>query len=786
MIKYTYHVLEFHKLLHILSGYASCTLGQSDCLSLEPSKDLKIIDNEQILVSEMKLLLKLKGFFPFEGLIDVGSYIKSCRAEGSCLEPDKLLSILRIAEAARDAKKTILSQKEICPRLYNLIKEMALCEELRRSVSNAIHPNGVIKDSASNSLRRLRRKLTGLRKDLQKRLEDIKRSIGVASDGDDKLISIRDGRYIIPLRTDMKNRVQGIVHDYSRTQATCYFEPIEAIGDNNRLAELNHLEKEEELRVLGCLTSMVRDQAKDLQRTQAMLGRLDGLYARARFSHALDGVRPVMITEGVVDLRQAKNPILLCMASEGENPVPLDIFLEKDVSILIISGPNRGGKTVTLKTLGLLSLMAQAGLHIPAAEGSRLPVFRHIIAEIGDDQDIQTGLSTFSAHVSHLKYMIEHAGHDSLIIIDEPGMGTDPDAGAALAMALLDELAYKGALVAVSTHYNRLKTYGLLEKRAKNACMEFDDVANRPSFSLHYGTPGTSYAFEVAHNLGIKEDLLTHAKDYLDQDEVRLNRLIDKLNSLIQETHRERSEAEHIKRKYHSAKEKVLRTLSQVKSNEQETLDKKRKEADLLIKEAKEEFKSLINFFKGNKRPSQAYVKKRHDEVTKRLVDNLYSAKVNKKPVEDKGLKVGQLVRHTGLDLEGRIHSLDNLNSKASILTGNVKLSVETNALRVIPDEVRRKADGPTGDFVRSFTGDSAKEINLIGYKVEDALPLIDKMIDRSIVEGGLSLRIVHGHGTGKLKTAIRDHLRGFSCVKRIGGADTRSGGEAITIVELT
>ncbi|MFC1866635.1 endonuclease MutS2 [Thermodesulfobacteriota bacterium] len=785
MIKYTYHVLEFHKLLHILSGYASCPLGQSDCLSLEPSKDLKIIDNEQILVSEMKLLLKLKGFFPFEGLIDVGSYIKSCRAEGSCLEPDKLLFILGIAEAARDAKKTILSQKDICPGLYNMIKEMALCEELRKSVSNAINPNRAIKDSASNSLRRLRRKLTGLRKDLQKRLEDIKRSLNVTSNGDDNLISIRDGRYIIPLRTDMKNRVQGIVHDYSRTQATCYFEPIEAIVDNNRLAELNHLEKEEELRVLSCLTAMVRDRAEDLLGTQAMLGKLDGLYARARFSDALGGVRPVMSRESVVDLRQAKNPILICMAPEGEDTVPLDIFLDKDVNILIISGPNRGGKTVTLKSLGLLSLMAQAGIHIPAAEGSRLPVFRHIIAEIGDDQDIQSGLSTFSAHVSHIKYMIEHADHESLIIIDEPGMGTDPDEGAALAMALLDELAHKSSLVAVSTHYNRLKSYGLLEKRAKNACMGFDDAANRPSFSLHYGTPGTSYAFEVAQNLGINKGLLTHAKGYLDQDEVRLNRLIDKLNSLIQETHLERSEAEHVKRKYHSAKEKVLKTLNQIESNEQEMLDKKRNEADFLIKESTEEFKNLINSLKGNKRPSQAYVKKRHDEITEKLVDNLYSTKGNEKPVEDKGLKIGQFVRHMGLDLEGRIHSLDNLNSKASILTGNVKLSVETNALMVIPDEVRRTADESTGDFSCSFTGDSAKEINLIGYKVEDALPLIDKMIDRSIVEGGLSLKLVHGHGTGKLKTAIRDHLRKFSCVKRIGGADPKSGGEAITIVEL-
>ncbi|MFC1531971.1 endonuclease MutS2 [Thermodesulfobacteriota bacterium] len=733
----------------------------------------------------MKLLLKVKGFFPFGGLVDIEPVIKGCRAEGSCLEPDDLLSVSLTTETADKAKRCVLSQREICPGLYDIVKKINPCKGLKESVNKAIHPNGAIKDSASHRLRKLRRRKTELRRGLQKRLENIKRSIDQASDRDDYLISLRDGRYVIPIQTEKKNIIQGIIHDYSRTQATCFFEPIEVVEDNNRLAEISHLEKEEESRVLAYLTAMIRGFSEDLLNTQAFLGKLDGLYARAQLSVKLNGVRPVISPDSIVDLRQAMNPILMCMALGGESTVPSDIFLDRDVNVMIISGPNRGGKTVTLKTLGLLSLMAQTGLHIPVEEGSRLPVFRHVLAEIGDDQDIEAGQSTFSAHVSHLRYMIENADQDSLILIDEPGMGTDPDEGVALAMALLDDLARKDSLVVVSTHFNRLKTYGLLEDRAKNACMEFDDTTNRPTFSLRYGTPGTSYAIEVARNHGIKQDLLDRAKAYLDQDEVHLNRLIDKLNRLKYKTELEKSEAENTKIKYHSARKKIVNTLRKVELDREEMLEKKRNEADLLIKVAKEEFKVLVNSLKGKRGPSQAFIQKRHDEITSRLTNDLYVPEDKGKHLEEKGLEAGQLVRHKELNLEGRLLSLDTFSSKATIIAGNVKLSVNTNDLIAIPEEAKPESGESQMDISHRFSGDFIREINLIGYRVEDALPLIDKIIDRSMIEGGMSLRIVHGHGTGKLKTAIRDHLSKYSCIKRIGGADPKSGGEAITVVEM-
>jgi DNA mismatch repair protein MutS2 len=547
-----------------------------------------------------------------------------------------------------------------------------------------------------------------------------------------------------------------------------------------------HLEKEEELRIRRSLTARVRDLAGDLEDAQILLGKLDGLHARAELSRVMEAVSPELRRGNDVDLRQARNPILVALADDKESPVPSDILLDKERNVLIISGPNRGGKTVTLKTLGLLSLMAQAGLHIPAAEGTSLPVFENILAEIGDDQDIQAGLSTFSAHIGHLKHMMDHAHEGSLVIIDEPGMGTDPDEGAALAMAVLDELSQKGAFVVVSTHLNRLKTYGLLNKRAKNARMEFDTSTNRPTFSLQYGTPGTSYAFEIANDAGVRPNILEQAKGYLDQDEVRLNRLIDKLNRLKQETALEKLEVEQLKDNYRAAGKKLFQALKKLDADSRTLLEEKRSEADMLIRGAREEFKQLINTFKRTGTSSQASIKQGFDRIGKDLVNRLTAEAEKVKSVDLSGHEIGQRVRHKEFDQVGTVLSFDMVNAKATILVGNVRLSARLQDLELISGPEEPLEDVSARHIPYPSSGSQQREINLIGYRVADALPLIDKIIDKARVEGDISLRIIHGYGTGRLKQAIREHLRGFSCVKRISGADSQSGGEAITVVDLS
>jgi DNA mismatch repair protein MutS2 len=733
----------------------------------------------------MKLLLHVKGFLSFDGLSEIGPLLHHGLTEGAIIEPSELLSILKTVDLGEESKRYFTDNKALCPRLNHLIEELPTCVFLAQEIQRAIAGHGDIKDSASPELRRIRRKKRELRSELQKRLQHLQRTELLSTEVKDALVTLREGRYVIPIRMDMKNRVEGIIHDYSNTQSTCFFEPLEVVEDNNRLAELSHLEREEEITILRYLASLVRESCEDLQKIQAILGRLDGLNARARLSDELNCVRPIMNETGVINLREARNPILLSSKNQSLSTVPVDLRLDGTKNILILSGPNRGGKTVTLKTLGLLSLMAQSGLHIPVAEGGTLPVFRNILAEIGDDQDIQAGLSTFSAHVEHLKMMMDRADPESLAIIDEPGMGTDPNEGAAIAMAVLDDLSHKGALIAVSTHYSRLKSYGFMNDRAENASMEFDASANRPTFFLKYGHPGISYATEIAQDAGINSEVLEKAKAYLDRDEIQLNRLIDKLYRLNREAALEKERAASTKRKYHAAKQKISRTLAKLETEKEAILKEKRTEVERLLKQATAEFGQLINSLKkGGDNLSQLELKGRYEQLTHNLKGWRYGDE-SPDSIDENAFEPGQWVRHTVHQQMGTILSVDRERSKAIMQYGNIKLSVNLRDLCIIQNPLggeEIKAIGPTSCY---YATDPRLELNLIGYRVGDALPLIDKMIDRAIVEGDGPLRIIHGYGTGKLKQAIREHLKGLSCVKKIRGEDPLYGGDAITLVEL-
>ena len=793
MIEHTCQVLGYHRLLDSVSHYASSPLGQSDCLSLTPSNDIRFIDNELRLVSELRLLLKVKEFVSLSDLTDIAPILRKSGARGSCLDTDELLSILRLAQAGQRSKKLFSSNRSLCSRVYGLVRDIPDCDALVSAIKDAISSSGEVKDSASPALKKIRAKKIRLRVDLQRKLEKIQESARLPGDRQDHLMTVRDGRYVIALRTDQKSRIDGIIHGYSQTRATCFLEPIEAIRDNNRAAELIQEENAEEHRILTGLTGMVRDVAADLEYSQSLIGRLDGLYARARFSEALSCVMPEMGGTYGVELKGAKNPILPALApgsgspDEGANsPVPVDILLDHNQNVLIISGPNRGGKTVTLKTLGLISLMAQAGIHIPAEEGSRLPVFDQIMADIGDDQDIQTGLSTFSAHAAHLRYIAEHADQNNLVIIDEPGMGTDPDEGVALAMAVLDFLSRQGTFVAVSTHLNRLKTYGLLNRRAVNASVEFDAERKCPTFRLKYGTPGISHAMEIARDMGVPLSILDRARGYLDQDEVHLNRLIEKLNHLLIEAGREKAEADAVKKRYHSAARKMRHRLTTLEAEKRALMETKKAEAEAAIREARKELRQAINLLKKKKEPFQAHVTERYAEVSRRLMDHFDLDTSDGLSTGPKELEKGRLVYHRKLKQTVIVQSVDYSAGRALVMSGQVKISADIQDLEVVKGAQKPGPDEAAAPIFWAFNGATPKELNVIGYRVDDAIPLIDKTIDRALVDGKMSLRIIHGFGTGRLREAIRAHLKDAPFIKKICGADSRFGGDAITVVELS
>ena len=793
MIEHTYQVLGYRRLLDIVSRYSSCPLGQSECLSLKPSKDAEFIDNELKLVSELRLLLKVNGFVDLSGLSDILPILSKTTVKGAYLKPEELLCILRLGEACKQSKTFLSANRSLCPGVYGIVKGLSGLEQETKALKKSISLGGEIKDAASSKLRRIREKKIRLRADLQKRLINILESSGLGGSGQDHLVTVRDGRYVVAVRTDQKSRVQGIIHDYSQTRATCFLEPLDSIQDNNRMAELADEEKSEEVRILVGLTDMVREAAPVLELSQYVMGRLDGLYARARFSDTLSCIRPEMVEGRVIDLKGARNPILMTLALEGNSkegtklPVAVDLFLEGEQNGLIISGPNRGGKTVALKTLGLMCLMAQSGMHIPAEEGSRISVYNRIMADIGDEQDIQAGLSTFSAHASNLKYIIENADKKSLVILDEPGMGTDPDEGAALAMSVIDFLLDQGAVVVVATHLHRLKTYGLLNKRTVNGSVEFDAEKKRPTFRMIYGCPGISHAMEIAGNIGVPFWILERAKGYLERDGVHLNGLIERLNRLMSDTEDIKSEAESAKRRYQEAACKVEERLKAFECEKEALLKTKRAEAEAAISEAREDLKQAINLLKNNKRhPPQSYVRDRYAEISSSLMDRLatgYQSSSQGEPQVE--FRKGMRVYHKRLQKRGIIHSVDSSSRNVMVVLGGVKVSTGVNDLEVVMEGDVSRAGTSVGSVSWEAKKSFLSELNVIGYRLDDAIPLIDKTIDRALVEGESGLRIIHGFGSGRLREGIRAHLKEASFIRRLSGADLKSGGDAITVVEF-
>jgi DNA mismatch repair protein MutS2 len=800
MIEHTYQVLGYYRLLEIMSRYASCPLGRSECLSLTPSNDIKKITHELSLVSETRLLLKIRGFLTFADLTDLKPFLARSRVRGAHLEAEELLTVLRLAESGQTARGFLRSEKSLYPGLAAIIDDMPDLDPLVKQLKSAIAPNGDIRDSATPLLAKIRHQRRKQRSHLEKKLDDIRRSKDLGRNSDDHLVTVRDGRYVISVRSDQKSLFGGIVHDYSRTKATCFVEPMEVISDNNRSAELALEERAEEHRIRVALTRAVRDMTPEIIHAQGLIARLDSLYARARYGEDFSCVAPEIDDGQGVRLKEAKNPILLALSriegKEGEHrPVAVDITLEQDRNLLIVSGPNRGGKTVTLKTLGLMTLMTQTGIHIPAAEGSCLPVFDHCVADIGDDQDIQTGLSTFSAHAAHLKRIIELADQKSLVIIDEPGMGTDPNEGAALTMAVLDELSQRGVFVALATHLNRLKAYGLLNRRVLNAAVEFDTQCNRPTFRLRYGSPGISHALETARDLGMPMRILEKARGYLDQDDVQLNRLIEKMHRLIVRVEAEKKEAENAKQGHHSAAEDIRARLAQLEIEKQTLMETYRADAEAAIRSAREELKQAINLLKRKRRPVQSDVTKRCEAVRQELLAHFESPEDAPAFSVSGELREGQRVFHTRLKQHGVVQSVGPSGGRASVMLGAVKISADSKDLQVVakPKEVHSDTKPRSVNWtfkertpLKSPSGGlKSGELNVVGYRVDDAIPLIDRAVDRALVEGELSLTIIHGYGTGRLRGAIRDHLRGMPFIKTVNSADPKLGGDGVTIAEI-
>ncbi|KJS16074.1 MAG: recombination and DNA strand exchange inhibitor protein [Peptococcaceae bacterium BRH_c4b] len=776
--------LEYDKILEQLAGYSVSPLGRERALELQPYQDIDVIRRLQAETTQGRDLLRLEPTAEVGGWYDVRVQVEQAR-RGIILEPEDLLSLGRTLTAARRVKRFLLERQEKYPLLFEIGLELFQFVELEQRINDSIVPGGEIADRASASLAQIRRGLVNQQTQIKARLENIIRSSSYQKYLQDPIVTMRDNRYVVPVKLEYRAQVPGIVHDQSASGATLFIEPMAVVEANNEVRRLQAAEKQEIARILAELSAAVAARADELSSTMDALGRLDFIMARARYSLKLDAWEPKMLAGPVLDIRQGRHPLL------GGEVVPVSIHLGKEFSTVVITGPNTGGKTVTLKTVGLLALMAQSGLHVPAGEGTEMGIFRRIFADIGDEQSIEQSLSTFSSHMRNIVDIIAGAGQESLVLLDELGAGTDPAEGAALAQSILERLHATGARSIATTHYSELKNFAYSTPGVENASVEFDPVTLRPTYKLLIGKPGRSNAFEIAVRLGLEPAIVEKARDFMGAELVKAADLMNNLEKERQQAERDREEADRLRLEAEKTLARYREMEQKFSERRDNILEKAREEARMLVKDARLEAEEAIRALR--ERLSSASARERETGIQ--------AAREQLKVLQGKTLpKISRRTQPGGVRTQDMIPGLEvflpRFNQKGIVLSapeggevqvqvGIIKINVPVAELR--PAENDRSGGG--GSQVGALVSDKAREIStkldLRGMTFAEAWQEIEKYLDDAYLAGLTRVYLVHGKGTGALRSAVQKELKGHQRVKTFRLGDMNEGGMGVTVVEL-
>jgi DNA mismatch repair protein MutS2 len=741
--------LEFHQFRQTLQAYASSEVGQALCLNLHPTGQKWEVEGLLREVAEASDMLLEEGDLPVEGVHEVRPLLSRARVEGACLLPEDLLPLRSTLGTAGRVKQFLRNAGARHPLMKKRGEEIPEFRDLYAQLCSAIGPRGEILDSASPELRHLRQQISRTRSRIRSALEALWEQENFRKIFQEQIITLRNDRYVVAVRADYKNTFPGIIHDQSQSRATYFIEPFSTVEENNELSLLLKDEKEEERRILLALTDRIRELCAPIAQALEVLGGLDLVFAKAKWARASRGTIPSLNEEGRWHLRDARHPLL-----HPQSVVPIDLRLEDGQTTLIITGANTGGKTVALKTLGLLTLLAQCGVPIPAAEGSEVAVIQKIFVDIGDEQSLQDNLSTFSAWVLALSRMMKEAGPASLVLLDEVGGGTDPTEGAALTMALIDGLRARGAKTVVTTHLHLLKAYGAIHPDVVNVSVEFNPETLRPTYRLIYGRPGESYALLMAEKWGIPHELIERANAYLGEGDRKVGELLQSLERTQRELEGKKAEAELMKRQAELSREKAEVLWQQARAEEERILSRAREEAQALVQQAKEELRGLINDFKA---------KGRRD--VHRLAQTI---KAEEEKIE---AWPGNSTEATQQEWEA---------------TGNVlSLGQWEKDLGLKPAKTKDAGRSPRPGLIHYEIPAAAQELKVIGLRVEEALPRVDRAIDEAFLAGLKELEVIHGAGTGRLRKAIREHLREHALVKAFVPGGPGRGGDGVTVVEI-
>lgn len=791
MNKRSLRILEYNKIIDMLIPYAGSSMGQRLCRRLKPSVEQTEILRLQEETRDALARLYKQGSVSFSGVIDVGMSLKRLEV-GATLSPSELLDIARLLDNTLSVRQYGVSEAEghepdcLDARFLDLMPLEHISREIRRCILSADE----IADDASSELKTLRRSKKQMNDKIHTQLSNIVNAQNNQTLLQDSIITMRNGRYCIPVKQEYRSSFPGMIHDQSSSGSTLFIEPMSVVNLNNELKELENKEQLEIERILASLSEQTGFEREVIASDVKLLTELDFIFARAKFAKSYQGTEPIFNTRRYIHIKQGRHPLL-----DKNTVVPIDIELGDTYSMLIVTGPNTGGKTVSLKTIGLFTLMGQSGLHIPAFEGSELCVFQDVFADIGDEQSIEQSLSTFSSHMSNIVYIIKHATPDTLVLFDELGGGTDPVEGAALAIAILNHLKKQEIRCMATTHYSELKTFALSTDGIENASCEFDVASLRPTYRLIIGIPGKSNAFAISKKLGLPDYIIEEARSQLDASSLNFEDLISDLEASRKTIEEEEQKIAAYKTEIEALRNQLKEKQESLEQQRTKLLKNAREEAMEILEEAKEiADQSIRKYQKWERNPAKANNKDMEAQRS-RLRDKMKSLdgamnkpkKQRRSGQKAEDFKVGDTVYIISMDTTGTVLSLPNAKGELSIQAGILHMTLPITDCEITDTPVVTEPKPPKShrrmNLERAAT--IRPEINVIGLTVDEAISKIDKYMDDALLSNLSQITIIHGKGTGALRKGIHEYLRKQTHVAEFRNGEFGEGDMGVTIVEL-
>lgn len=814
MNKKAYKALEYYKIIDLLTDKASSPMGKDLCRKLTPSTDIEEIRSMQLQTHDALARLFKKGGISFGSVKDIRGTLKRLTV-GSALNAPELLSVCSLLENTGRVKAYSRSDRDdgMTDSLDGMFASLEPLTPLSTEIRRCILSEDEISDDASSTLRQIRRSIKATNDRIHTQLSSL--VAGSARNYlQDSVITMRDGRYCIPVKAEYKGQVPGMIHDQSATGSTLFIEPMAVVKLNNDIRELELKEQKEIEVILASLSQQVAAELEAIHADLSIMVQLDFIFARAALAMDMNASEPIFNTEGRIRLRQARHPLI-----DKKKAVPIDIRLGDDFDLLVVTGPNTGGKTVSLKTVGLLTMMGQSGLHIPALDRSELALFREVYADIGDEQSIEQSLSTFSSHMTNVVSFLKSADQDSLVLFDELGAGTDPTEGAALAIAILSHLHEQGIRTMATTHYSELKVFALTTPGVENACCEFNVETLQPTYRLLIGVPGKSNAFAISKKLGLPDYIIEDAKNHLEAKDESFEDLLTSLENSRVTIEKEQEEIRSYKEEIAQLKSRLTRKEEHLDERKDKVIRNATEEAQRILREAKETADQTIRQI--NKLAADSGINKELEaqrtklrEQLKKTDDKLaVKAKGPSQPVSAKKLKIGDGVKVLSMNLKGTVSSLPDSTGNLFVQMGILRSKVNIRDIELIREDdisatlgdgssrsygavsgvgiskskktfsQAKGSNSGSGQIKMSKSFSVSPEVNLIGMTTDEAVPTMEKYLDDAYLAHLPSVRVVHGRGTGALKTACHKRLKQLKYVKDFRLGEFGEGGTGVTIV---